>query len=104
MFEKAIAKGGRMTKSELIGRLSEADGSLSLNNAEAVVNGIFDAMIQALQSGERVEIRGLGSFAIRERNARVARNPKTGETVKIPARKIPFFKTGKDLRERVDNL
>ena len=93
-----------MTKSELIERLSEADGSLSRNEAEAVVNGIIDAMIQALQGGERVEIRGLGSFTVRERKARVARNPKTGDTVEIPARKIPFFKTGKELRERVNNL
>lgn len=93
-----------MTKSELIERLSEADGSLSRNEAEAVVNGIFDAMIQALQDGEKVEIRGLGSFTVRERNARVARNPKTGVAVELPTRKVPFFKTGKELRERVDSL
>ena len=93
-----------MTKSELIERLSETDGSLSRNGAEAVVDGIIEAMIQALHRGERVEIRGLGVFTVRERRARVARNPKTGVAVEIPARKIPFFKTGKDLRERVDTL
>jgi len=61
-------------------------------------------MLQALQDGEKIEIRGLGSFTIRERKARVARNPKTGAVVEIPARKTPFFKTGKDLRERVNDL
>jgi integration host factor subunit beta len=61
-------------------------------------------MVQALQDGEKIDTRGLGSFTIRERNARVARNPKTGDTVEIPAKKMPFFKTGKELRERVDNL
>jgi integration host factor subunit beta len=95
---------GKMTKSELIERVSEAASSLPRNKAESVVNVIFVSMVQALQDGERIEIRGLGSFTIRERNARAARNPKTGDTVKISARKIPFFKTGKELRERVDNL
>lgn len=93
-----------MTKSELIERLSEVDGSLSRHNADSVVNVIFDSMLQALQGGEKIEIRGLGSFTIRERKARVARNPKTGAVVEIPAKKTPFFKTGKDLRERVNDL
>ena len=92
-----------MTKSELIERLCRAEGSLSRQQAESVVNAIFDSMVQALQDGEKIEIRGLGSFTIRERKAREARNPKTGDAVEIPAKKMPFFKTGKELRERVDN-
>jgi integration host factor beta subunit len=93
-----------MTKSELVERLVEANGSLSRKESELVVNIIFDAMCEALQSGEKVEIRGFGSFTIRERDAREARNPKSGDVVKIPAKKTPFFKTGKELRERVNNL
>ena len=93
-----------MTKCELIESLYGAYNSLSRHQAESVVNGIFDSMVRALQDGEKIEIRGLGSFTIRERKAREARNPKTGDTVEIPAKKIPFFKTGKELRERVDNL
>ena len=93
-----------MTKSELAEKLSEVDSSLSRHNAESVVNVIFDSMLQALQYGDKVEIRGLGSFTIRERKARMARNPKTGAVVEISARKTPFFKTGKDLRERVNDL
>ena len=93
-----------MTKSELVERLVDANGALSRKESELVVNIIFDSMCEALQSGEKVEIRGFGSFTIRERDAREARNPKSGDVVKIPAKKTPFFKTGKDLRERVNNL
>jgi integration host factor subunit beta len=93
-----------MTKSKLIERLSGAYSSLSRHQAESVVNGIFNSMARALQDGEKIEIRGLGCFTIRERKAREARNPKTGDTVEIPAKKMLFFKTGKELRERVDNL
>ncbi len=93
-----------MTKSELVERLVEANGALSRKESELVVSIIFDSMCEALQSGEKVEIRGFGSFTIRERDAREARNPKSGDVVKIPAKKTPFFKTGKDLRERVNNL
>ncbi len=84
--------------------LEEVDCVLSRKESELVVNIIFDSMCEALQSGEKVEIRGFGSFTIRERDAREARNPKSGDVVKIPAKKTPFFKTGKDLRERVNNL
>ena len=91
-----------MTKSELVEKLIEANGTLSRKESELVVNIIFDSMCEALQSGEKVEIRGFGSFTIRERDAREARNPKSGDVVKIPAKKTPFFKTGKELRERVN--
>jgi integration host factor subunit beta len=93
-----------MTKSELVEKLVEASATLSRKESEMVVNLIFDSMCEALKKGEKVEIRGFGSFTIREREAREARNPKSGDVVKIPAKRTPFFKTGKELRERVNNL
>ncbi len=93
-----------MTKSELVERIVEANGMLTRKESEMVVNIVFDSMGDALRNGEKVEIRGFGSFTVRERDAREARNPKSGAIVNIPAKKTPFFKTGKELRERVDNL
>ncbi len=92
-----------MTKSELVEKIVEANKLLTRKESEMVVNIVFDAMCEALKQGEKVEIRGFGSFTIREREAREARNPKSGEIVRIPAKKTPFFKTGKELRERVNN-
>jgi integration host factor beta subunit len=92
-----------MTKSELIEQLSERVGILNRKDSELVVNIVFDAITNALKQGDKVEIRGFGSFTVRERDARTARNPKSGDLVSIPAKKTPFFKTGKDLRERVDS-
>ncbi len=92
-----------MTKSELVERLVETSTALSRKESELVVNIIFDSMCDALKKGEKVEIRGFGSFTIREREAREARNPKSGDVVRIPAKRTPFFKTGKELRERVNN-
>ncbi|MCP3178009.1 MAG: integration host factor subunit beta [Desulfuromonadales bacterium] len=91
-----------MTKSELIERLSFESTSLNKKESELIVNTIFDSIGGALIDGERVEIRGFGSFTVRERDAREARNPKSGEIVKIPSKKTPFFKTGKELREKVN--
>ena len=91
-----------MTKSDLIERLADSNGDLTKREAEAIVNSIFDSISEALVGGDRVEIRGFGSFTVRERDSRDARNPKSGELVKIPPKKTPFFKTGKELRERVD--
>lgn len=91
-----------MTKSELIEQLSDGHEILNKRDAETVVNLIFGGIGNALAQGDRVEIRGFGSFSVREREAREARNPKSGELVKIPSRKTPFFKTGKELRDRVD--
>ena len=91
-----------MTKSELVEQLSTNAQSLNKKEAELIVNTIFTSIGDALVSGDRVEIRGFGSFSIRERDAREARNPKSGEVVSIPAKKTPFFKTGKELRRRVD--
>ena len=92
-----------MTKSELIDQLAEIKNSLTHYQAEIVINLIFNSMVEALQDGDKVEIRGFGSFTIREREAREARNPRTGVPVKISGKKLPFFKTGKELRKRVDN-
>ena len=91
-----------MTKSELVERLSTNAAGLNKKDAEVVVNTIFGSIGNALVCGDRVEIRGFGSFSVRERDAREARNPKSGEVVSIPAKKTPFFKTGKELRSRVD--
>ncbi|MCD6186799.1 MAG: integration host factor subunit beta [Desulfuromusa sp.] len=91
-----------MTKSELIEQLTDEHGILNKKEAEIVINLIFGGISTALSQGDRVEIRGFGSFSVRQRDAREARNPKSGELVEIPSRKTPFFKTGKELRERVD--
>ncbi len=91
-----------MTKSELVEQLITTNDMLNKREAELIVNAIFDGIGQALVGGDRVEIRGFGSFTVRERDAREARNPKSGDIVQIPAKKTPFFKTGKELRERVD--
>ena len=91
-----------MTKSELIEQLTTENEVLNKREAEMIVNSIFDRIGDALVGGDRVEIRGFGSFTVRERDAREARNPKSGDIVKISAKKTPFFKTGKELRERVN--
>jgi len=91
-----------MTKSELIENLTVVNEMLNKREAEVIVNTIFDGIGQALAEGDRVEIRGFGSFTVRQRDAREARNPKSGTVVRIPSKKTPFFKTGKELRERVN--
>jgi len=93
-----------MTKSELVERLATSNGVLTRKESELVVNIVFASIENALKQGDKVEIRGFGSFTVRERGGRQARNPKSGEIVDIPAKKTPFFKTGKDLREKVNDL
>lgn len=92
-----------MTKSELIEKLSYLNGQLSKKESEMVVNTLLKSIRDALVQGERVEIRGFGSFTVRTRDAREARNPKSGQIVKIPVKRTAFFKTGKELRERVND-
>lgn len=92
-----------MTKSELIEQLSISNEQLNKRESELIVNTIFDSIGGELVQGGRVEIRGFGSFTIRSRDAREARNPKSGDVVMIPEKKTPFFKTGKELRERVNS-
>ena len=91
-----------MTKSELIARLAERFPQLVAKDAEFAVKMILDAMSEALVRGDRIEIRGFGSFALNYRPPRVGRNPKSGEKVSVPAKWVPHFKAGKELRERVD--
>lgn len=91
-----------MTKSELIEKVVQSHGMLNIRVSEIVVNTVFESIEEALKSGDKVEIRGFGSFTIRERLGREARNPKSGEVVRIPSKKTPFFKTGKELKERVN--
>ncbi|HMQ10277.1 MAG TPA: HU family DNA-binding protein [Oligoflexia bacterium] len=90
-----------MTKSDLIENLSERI-NLPKRQAEMIVELIFDSMIEALQSGDRIEIRGFGSFKIKDYKAYMGRNPKTGEKVSVKPKKRPFFKVGKELREAVN--
>ena len=90
-----------MNKSDLIERIVEK-ANLPRKRAEVVVNLVFDAMTQALADGQRIEIRGFGSFIAKKYRARTARNPRTGDTIPVPEKRLPFFKVGKELRERVD--
>jgi len=91
-----------MTKSELVDIIAEAHGQITRREAEVVVNEIFGAIADALADGDRVELRGFGSFSTKKREPRVGRNPKTGESVQVPAKVVPHFKPGKELRDRVD--
>lgn len=92
-----------MTKNDLIKKLQEDLKTYSLKDVTYVVNIIFDSMIDAIKRGERIELRGFGSFEVRERKPRMGRNPKSGAQVKLQERKVPFFKTGKELRIMVNN-
>ena len=91
-----------MIKSELIDRLAEANPHLYHRDVERVVNTVLDGITEALAEGDRVELRGFGAFSVRRRPARTGRNPRTGESVSVKEKHVPFFKTGKELRERVD--
>ncbi len=91
-----------MIKSELIARLAEENQHLYQRDVERIVATLFDEITEALARGERVELRGFGAFSVKKREARVGRNPRTGEAVNVPEKHVPFFKTGKDLRERMN--
>ena len=91
-----------MTKSELILRLSEANPHLFQRDVERLVSTVFDEISSALESGDRVELRGFGAFSVKKREARVGRNPRTGESVRVESKFVPFFKTGKQLRDRLN--
>ncbi|MBW1869685.1 MAG: integration host factor subunit beta [Deltaproteobacteria bacterium] len=90
-----------MTKSELVEALSKAE-DLTKTKSEEVVNVFFGEMVNALAGGDRVEIRGLGSFKVKHYDGYSGRNPKTGKQIKVKPKKLPFFKCGKELKERVD--
>lgn len=91
-----------MTKSELISRLAEQNPHLYLRDVERIVAAIFEEISGALARGDRVELRGFGAFSVKHRTARLGRNPRTGDTVQVAEKHIPFFKTGKELRERLN--
>lgn len=91
-----------MTKSELIERIVELQGQLSSKDVELAIKTMLEQMSQALATGERIEIRGFGSFSLHFRSPRVGRNPKTGESVSLDGKYVPHFKPGKELRDRVN--
>jgi len=91
-----------MTKSELIQRLADKNPHLFLRDVERIVDTIFDEISGAMADGDRVELRGFGAFSVKHRDARVGRNPRTGETVQVEAKRLPFFKTGKALHEKLN--
>src|SRR3982074_3970694 len=99
-----MSQGGEraMTKSQLIERLSAPHSQLAPKDAELAVKTMLDAMSQTLATGNRIEIRGFGSFGLNYRPPRTGRNPKTGEKVQVPRKQVPHFKAGQELRERVD--
>ncbi len=90
-----------MTKADLVDKVT-ALGDLTRRDGEVIVDTLFDAVIGALRSGDKIEIRGFGSFRTRQRNARTGRNPKTGGRVDVPAKRVPFFKPSKELRDTVN--
>ncbi|MFC0633871.1 integration host factor subunit beta [Brevundimonas balnearis] len=91
-----------MIKSQLIEKLAAENLHLTHAEVERVVNIVLDRMTDSLSQGGRVELRGFGAFSVRSRPARSGRNPRTGETVEVPAKSVPFFKSGKELRERLN--
>jgi integration host factor subunit beta len=92
---------GRMTKADLIDEVSRL-AELTRKDSEVIVETIFDSVVRSLRAGDKIEIRGFGSFRTRQRKPRVGRNPKTGERVEVPAKKIPFFKPSKELKDLVN--
>ncbi len=91
-----------VTRSELIAELAAANPHLRGNDVELIVGTVFDEISAALTRGERVELRGFGAFTVKRREARTGRNPRTGEAVPVEEKAVPFFKAGKELRERVN--
>ena len=91
-----------MTKADIVDEIAKATG-LTKIETKAVVDGVFGSIINAISNGKRIELRGFGSFEVRERKPRMGRNPKSGAQVKLQERKVPFFKTGKELRIMVNN-
>ncbi len=91
-----------MIRSELVQKLADANPELKLAEVEHIVDIFFDEMVEQLASGGRVELRGFGAFSTRSRDARVGRNPRTGEAVEVGAKRVPYFKPGKEMRERLN--
>jgi integration host factor subunit beta len=91
-----------MIKSELVQKIAEENPHLFQRDVERIVATVFDEIIEAMASGHRVELRGFGAFSVKQREARLGRNPRTGETVDVEEKHVPFFKTGKLLRDRLN--
>ena len=91
-----------MTKSELIARLAARNPHLYQRDVERIVATVFDEISKALADGDRVELRGFGAFSVKKRDPRTGRNPRTGEQVAVASKRVPYFKTGKDLRDRLN--
>ena len=92
-----------MTKSELIQKITNKNSFLYQKDVYKIIDTLFNSVTKALNDGDRVELRGFGTFTTKLRNARIGRNPKTGEPVAIPQKKMPFFKMGKSMRERINS-
>jgi integration host factor subunit beta len=90
-----------MTKAELVDEIAHK-ASLTRKHSEVIVDAVFSSIIEALHKGDKIELRGFGSFRVRHRASRTGRNPKTGEGVLVPAKKVPYFKPGKELRELIN--
>ncbi len=91
-----------MIRSELIQKIADENPNLNQREVERIVNTVFEEITQAMERGDRVELRGFGAFSVKKRDARVGRNPRTGESVEVEEKHVPFFKTGKQLRERLN--
>jgi integration host factor subunit beta len=91
-----------MIKSELIQQIAEENPHLFQRDVERIVSVVFEEITSALSRGDRVELRGFGAFSVKSRDARMGRNPRTGASVPVPAKRVPFFKAGKELRERMN--
>lgn len=91
-----------MIKSELVQKIADKSPHLYHRDIERIVNTILDEVISAMKDGNRIELRGFGAFSVKSRNARMGRNPRTGSSVEVIAKRVPFYKTGKELRERLN--
>ena len=91
-----------MTKADLVEEVSRVT-ELTRKDSEVIVDTLFESVIKALKNGDKLEVRGFGSFRVRQRNARVGRNPKTGEKVEVPAKRVPYFKPSKELKDLIND-
>ncbi|MHA1189773.1 MAG: integration host factor subunit beta [Alphaproteobacteria bacterium] len=96
-------RGSSMIKSELVQNIAERNPHLYQRDVEHIVNAVLEEIVSALSRGDRVELRGFGAFSVKNRPARIGRNPRTGEKVEVDEKFVPFFKTGKEMRERMNS-
>lgn len=101
-YLQLFSRGQNVIKSELVQRIAERNPHLYLRDVENIVNAILDEITHALSRGDRVELRGFGAFSVKRRDARLGRNPRTGAHVEVDEKVVPFFKTGKEMRERLN--